>query len=253
MLAGGEPLLSHGWLEALASHPELLGIVFTNGTLFDDFHLAWFSKYRHIFPVFSLEGGEKTTDFRRGQGVYRQVNGAMTGLKKAGVPFGVSVTATNENLEEILSIGFIEEYISKGCCLFIYPEYVPVETGSEPLVLSKEQKQRLLDFAQKSAKEYPALLIPFPGDEEQYGGCLAAGRGFIHISSSGAVEPCPFAPFSDSSLQTSSLAQSLDSKLLSKVRAYHQLLKEVEGGCALWRNRAWFLSAEEDTLTAVTL
>ena len=31
-------------------------------------------------------------------------------------------------------------------------------------------------------KKMPALFISLPGDEERYGGCLAAGRGIMHIS-----------------------------------------------------------------------
>jgi len=49
--------------------------------------------------------------------------------------------------------------------------------------------------------EMPGLFVAFPGDEDLYGGCLAAGRGFVHISPEGRLEPCPFSPFSDVSLK----------------------------------------------------
>ena len=239
MLAGGEPLLSHGWLDALGRHGEMLGIVFTNGTLFDEGRRAWFSEHRHIIPTFSIEGGERQTDARRGDGVYAKVRAAMRGLNAAGTPFGISVTVTSENIDGVLSAEFVREYIRAGCLLFVFVEYVPVEPGSEPMVLSKAGTERLSAFAAACGEKYPALFVPFPGDEAQYGGCLAAGRGFVHVSAGGDVEPCPFAPFSDANLRDKSLRDALASPLLSKIRENHRLLKEGDGGCALWRNREW--------------
>lgn len=239
MLAGGEPLLSHGWLEALGGHEEMAGIVFTNGTLFDQDRRAWFGEHRHMIPVFSLEGGQAQTDARRGGGVYAKVRAAMEGLRAEQIPFGVSLTVTKENIHALLREEFTEEYVREGCRLFVYVEYVPVGAGSEPMVLSKADKERLNAFAAASARKHPALFLPFPGDEEQYGGCLAAGRGFVHVSAGGDLEPCPFAPFSDVNLKNVSLREALASGFLAKIRENHHLLKEGEGGCALWHNRQW--------------
>lgn len=239
MLAGGEPLLSHGWLEALGKHREMAGIVFTNGTLFDQSRREWFARHRHIIPTFSLEGGKQQTDTRRGSGVYEKVTAAMHDLHAGGVPFGISVTISSQNINSVLQDSLIKQYLQMGCRLFVFVEYVPAEPGTEPLVLSKEEKYRLNDVSQKYAETYPALFIPFPGAEEPYGGCLAAGRGFIHISASGAVEPCPFAPFSDVNVQNTTLKEALASPFLAKIRENHHLLKEGDGGCALWHNREW--------------
>ncbi len=237
LLAGGEPLLSHGWMEALGAHEELVGIVFTNGTLLDDARRAWFAAHRHIIPAISVEGDAARTDARRGEGVYAQVERAMRALRAEGIPFGVSITATGENIDSVLDDALCKHYIEMGCRLFVFVEYVPVEPGTEPLVLSKADKQRLSEFAANATRRHPALFIAFPGDEEAYGGCLAAGRGFLHVSASGDVEPCPFAPFSDTNLKHTSLRKALDSALLAKVRENHHLLVEGEGGCALWHNR----------------
>ena len=88
-------------------------------------------------------------------------------------------------------------------------------------------------------KKYPALFIGFPGDEDAYGGCLAAGRGFIHVSASGDIEACPAAPFSDTNLVRVSLREAIRSPLLSRIRSHHHILTETNGGCALWTNREW--------------
>jgi MoaA/NifB/PqqE/SkfB family radical SAM enzyme len=83
------------------------------------------------------------------------------------------------------------------------------------------------------------VFIVFPGDEEQFGGCLAAGRGFVHIGPDGSLEPCPFAPYSDTSVADVPLKEALASHLLKAIRDNHGELKETRGGCALWRQREW--------------
>ena len=237
MLAGGEPLLSQNWLDAMSKHGEMLGLVFTNGTLFNESRLEWFAENRHIIPVLSIEGDAAQTDTRRGEGIHAKVNQAMEDLRSSGMPFGVSITVTRQNIDGVLTDEFNCEYLQKGCRLFIYVEYVPVEQGTEPLVLPKAEKKRLGDFTDKSAGKHPALFIAFPGNEEPHGGCLAAGRGFVHISAAGGVEPCPFAPFSDVNLKNTTLKDALNSALLARVRDNRHLLVEGDGGCALWHNR----------------
>jgi MoaA/NifB/PqqE/SkfB family radical SAM enzyme len=237
LLAGGEPLLSHDWLDAMSKHDSMLGLVFTNGTLLEESRLAWFAENRHMIPLLSIDGNAAQTDVRRGGGVHAAVIRAMNALRLSGIPFGISVTVTSKNIDDALDDSFIEEYYHRGCRLFVYVEYVPAEAGTELLVLSKEDKRRLSDFSAQSTRKHAALFIAFPGDEEPYGGCLAAGRGFVHIGADGAVEPCPFAPFSDVSLKSTFLKDALKSSLLAKVRENHHLLVEGEGGCALWSNR----------------
>lgn len=237
MLAGGEPLMEPQWLYKLGEHPEFLGILFTNGTLLTEKYIKYFDAHRHIIPVISVEGNETQTDKRRGAGIYAKITAAIERLKNERIPCGISVTVTSENFGTVTNSDFINKYISMGVKLFIFTEYVPVEKGSEPLVLSAENKRKLTLVCEENNKNYPAWFVPFPGNEENYGGCLAAGRGFIHISSSGKVEPCPFAPFSDTSLKDKSLVQALSSPLLRMVRENHHLLKESDGGCALWHNK----------------
>jgi hypothetical protein len=50
----------------------------------------------------------------------------------------------------------------------------------------------------------------------------------------GRVEPCPFSPYSDTNLAEISLAQALDSPLLSRMREGGFLLGEHDGGCLLF-------------------
>ena len=91
-----------------------------------------------------------------------------------------------------------------------------------------------------------ALFIAVPWDEDDVGGCLSAGRGFVHITPRGDVEPCPFAPFSDSNLRRMPLKAALQSKLLEAIRSLPQLSRETGEGCILWKERALVTSLLED-------
>ncbi len=90
--------------------------------------------------------------------------------------------------------------------------------------------------------KYQALFIAIPGDEGEIGGCLSAGRGFVHISADGNVEPCPFAPYSDTNLRDSSLKDALQSEFLKAIRQNLYQLHETAGDCALWVKRIWVRS-----------
>ena len=82
------------------------------------------------------------------------------------------------------------------------------------------------------------LLISFPGDEMNSGGCLAAGRGFFHINAFGGAEPCPFSPYSDSSVVETSLLEALQSPLFQKLQQQGNLTQEHIGGCVLFAQEA---------------
>jgi MoaA/NifB/PqqE/SkfB family radical SAM enzyme len=81
------------------------------------------------------------------------------------------------------------------------------------------------------------ILIAFPGDERRTGGCLAAGRGFFHISTSGDVEPCPFAPYSDTNLGALTLREALASPFFTRLKSTGFLDQPHDGGCLLFEKR----------------
>ncbi len=239
MLAGGEPLMRPGILDVTREFPGIVFPFFTNGLLLDDPIVARFRGQPQVIPVLSIEGWEPETDARRGRGVFESVAGAAEKLRTAGLFFGVSLTVTRRNLEAVTAEGLVQALIGNGCGLFIFVEYTPAEPGTEDLCLLPAQRRRLVKFTEGlQAKSRPVFIV-FPGDEEQFGGCLAAGRGFVHVGPDGSLEPCPFAPFSDSNIADKPLAEALGSNLLAAIRDNHAELKETRGGCALWRKRDW--------------
>jgi MoaA/NifB/PqqE/SkfB family radical SAM enzyme len=240
VIAGGEPLVRKDEIFRLAgAYPEILFPVFTNGLLIDAGVADALAGCRNIVPVISFEGFRPETDGRRGTGVYDRLLPVCACLCDRKIFFGCSLTATRENFDCITDEEFIRRMIGAGARVFTFVEYVPMEPGTDDLTLTGEQKIRLNTLMSEFCRKFAALFIGFPGDEEAFGGCLAAGRGFVHISPSGDLEPCPAAPLSDANLVHVPLAEALRSRLLSRVRDEHGLLTERTGGCALRANRAW--------------
>jgi len=239
LLAGGEPFLRADLLDITAEFPRLVFPVFTNGLALAEPVIGRLREQPQVIPVISLEGDAKQTDARRGPGVFGWLEGVMERLRRGRVFFGISVTVHRQNADLVTDPVFIRRLFGTGCRLFFYVEYTPVEENTEHLVLTEVQRYTVRKVADTLRREFRGIFIVFPGDEEPYGGCLAAGRGFIHIGANGNVEPCPFAPYSDTGVKTGSLEAALQSDLLEKIRLNHDRLTETRGGCALWNQREW--------------
>jgi MoaA/NifB/PqqE/SkfB family radical SAM enzyme len=168
-------------------------------------------------------------------------------LRQAGIRFGTSITQTRQNFELVTSLSFQRQLSRSGSQVSFFVNYVPVKAGTESLTLTPEQKRSELPSIEILRGQLPGSFVSLPGDEEQYGGCLAAGRGFIHVNPSGHLEPCPFAPFSDSDLSKMSLKQALGSDFLRIIRENANKLIESQGGCTLWENRDWVLEQLKET------
>ncbi|MBP2134208.1 MoaA/NifB/PqqE/SkfB family radical SAM enzyme [Methanomicrobium sp. W14] len=246
VFAGGEPFLRLPLILSLAKrYHEMLFPVFTNGLLIDEAVSKELGRHKNIVPMLSLEGFSVETDFRRGEGTYEKLMDVCRRLSERGMFFGCSLMVTSKNMPCVTGEEFVSDMVSRGVLAFVYVEYVPIEAGTEDLVLTKEQQSHLREKLHEYCDRFPALFIGFPGDEDAYGGCLAAGRGFVHVSPSGDLEPCPAAPFSDMNLKTVPLEDALKSGLLEKIRKSHGMLTESGGGCALWANREWVKTLHE--------
>lgn len=158
-------------------------------------------------------------------------------LKKRGIFWATSLTITTNNFE-VTEDGFVVKLVNAGCKLFMLVEYTPAKEGTESWVLTEKQRAELLKKRNLFRSRFSALFVAFPWDEEEIGGWLSTGRGFIHINAEDNVEPCQFIPYSDSNVRNSTLKEALQSKLLKTIRENHEQLAETHG-CALWEHREW--------------
>ena len=242
VIAGGEPLVRKEFSGMTRDFPEIIFLVFTNGLLIDNDLLVKLKGQRNFVPVISLEGWEEDTDARRGKGVYEHLQRIIEKIKNIGLFWSVSLTVTRSNFATATDYQFIRALADLGCKLFFFVEYTPIKEGTEDWVLTDEQRANLLTLRDSFRSQFSALFIAVPGDEEEIGGCLSAGRGFIHVNAEGDVEPCPFVPYSDTNLRDLSLKDALQSEFLKVIRENHEQLSETEGGCALWVEREWVRS-----------
>ncbi len=237
VIAGGEPLLRPVLLEIMENNPEIIFLVFTNGTLIDNKMILRFKKQKNVVPMISLEGNQQETDERRGEGTFEQLQQTMIRMNKLSIFFGLSLTLVRKNFDTITADEFISRCVKYGCKFFIFLEYTPTQQGTEGWVLTDDQRSQVRTKMRNYRSRYRSLFIAVPWDEEDVGGCLSAGRGFVHINATGDLEPCPFAPFSDTNVRDNSLKDALQSKLCDKIRQIPELSRERGGGCVLWKER----------------
>ncbi len=238
LLAGGEPLLRKDVIEQAAHHKNILFPIFTNGFFVGDQYIDIFDKHRNLVPIISIEGDENTTDARRGQGVYKKVMNSMSTIKERDLIFGVSVTVTTENMEEVYSREFIDGLLKLGCKAIVYVEFVPVTEEATHLAPDDAAREIMKEKLMNLRKDVEEMVfISFPGDEKSSGGCVAAGRGFFHINSHGGAEPCPFSPYSDINVRDTSLREALKSKLFRALQDEGVLKEDHAGGCILFQKK----------------
>lgn len=242
LIAGGEPFMRNNLLNVTAKHPGIVFTPFTNGLLIENTHIEQLKKQKHVLPIISFEGYELETDKRRGLGVYENGLALIERLNREGIYFGVSITSTRENFDAITSQAFINKLAERNCRIFFFINFIPVADGFEHMKMTQQQVDELNRIMSVYRKQYQALFLAFPGSEIDFGGCLAAGKGFVHINSEGDVQPCPFSPYSDDNLKEMPLIEALKSPLLKKIRSNSDRLDESNGICALWNNREWVAS-----------
>lgn len=203
VISGGEPLLyrdqGKDLLDLLVKHKDCYFLMYTNGTLIDEKMAKRLADLGNLTPAISVEGFEKETDQRRGEGVQKRVLKAMALLKKMGVPFGISVTATRENADLISSSRFFEYYFDELDSLYCWIfQYMPI--GREftlDLMITPEQQIMMNQRIWKEVKEKKRFITDFWNSGCASDGCICAARegGYFYIDWSGNVMPCVFIPY----------------------------------------------------------
>jgi len=218
-LTGGEPFVRKDLLDILEKYPDVQFLIYTNGIMIDDDTAERLSGLGNAMPMISLEGFEEATDNRRGKGVFKKVMSSMERLHNHGVLHGFSATATRHNWDEISSEEFVNLMLDKGCFYGWYFQYIPV--GRDPdtsLMVTPEQRDRLRRRVYKLRNTHPIFLADFWNDGPEVGGCMAGGKRYLHINSSGDIEPCVFAHFAVDNIRDKTLTEALKSPFFTAIR-----------------------------------
>jgi len=251
VIAGGEPFLYPDMVELCREFKDRWFIIVTNGTSIKDKDHKLLKKASNISVVVSIEGSREMTDARRGDGVYDRAMNNLVRLNKAGVMTGISTTISRLNYRYWMDEANLDPLIKQGIKLGFFLEYIPnTPTTTSPmascapeewsdendhnLMLTPEERsefrERMLEFRRTKS----IFNVHSPGDEEFFGGCVSAGRGFAHVTPVGDLTPCPVSNIATHNLTTSSLREGLDSELFHKIIENEHLLETEGMPCALF-------------------
>jgi MoaA/NifB/PqqE/SkfB family radical SAM enzyme len=220
VLTGGEPyLLKDSLLRLFRKHNDMYFLTFTNGTLLDEPLVNELASLGNVAPAISLEGHEAETDRRRGPGVHSKILRSFELLRRKGVLFGISVTYAKDNVEVVTEDRFIESMIDVGILFAWYFMFIPV--GKDPvleLVPTPEQRVHCGKRVAEMRKKYGLFMADFWNDGPAVGGCLAAGRRYMHVLNTGRVEACVFAHFGVDNIREKSLLEAANSPFFHAIR-----------------------------------
>jgi MoaA/NifB/PqqE/SkfB family radical SAM enzyme len=204
-ISGGEPLAyrSRGkdLLDMAGKHGECFFLMYTNATLIDARTAERLAETANLSPAISVEGFQARTDARRGAGVFQRILEAMARLRQAGVPFGISLTATRDNAEEILSDRFIDFFFEDQQAIFGWLfQYMPIgRSYTLDSLVTPRQRLWMWQRTWSIVRERKILLADFWNCGTVSDGCIAAGQGhgggYLYIDWNGRVFPCVFVPY----------------------------------------------------------
>jgi MoaA/NifB/PqqE/SkfB family radical SAM enzyme len=203
-ISGGEPFLykSEGktLLDIYKKYDDMFFMAYTNGTIINEEIAKKLADAANITPAISVEGFENQTDERRGPGTFKKILRALEYLRGAGVPFGISVTATSKNVNSLLTDEFYDFYFEQqGACYMWEFQMMPIGRGKDELDLIVEPEKRVQLYRkwEKLLVEKKYCLADFWNSGVLARGCIAYGRsgGYAYIDWHGNVTPCAFIPY----------------------------------------------------------
>ncbi len=210
VISGGEPLIyksdNKTILDIAEEFSDAIFLMYTNGLMINPTIAQRLSDLGNLTPAISVEGMRETTDRRRGAGTFDKIIKVMETLKQKRVLFGISITATRDNYQEVLSDEFIDFFFDQiGAGYGWIFHYMPI--GRDVAVDFMPTPQQRVWMWQRSweiIKKKRVFLVDFWNHGSASSGCIAGGRegGYLHINWHGDVAPCVFFPYAVSNIKT---------------------------------------------------
>jgi MoaA/NifB/PqqE/SkfB family radical SAM enzyme len=203
VISGGEPLMykdeGNTILDLYEKYNDSYFLMYTNGTLIDKKVADRMAELGNITPAISVEGMKKETDWRRGKGVFDRILESMGNLRAAGVPFGISITATRTNLNVITTDEFRDFFFHEMGAIYAWIfQYMPI--GREytlEIMPTPEQRAKLFEWEWQLLRKEDLFVADFWSTATASDGCIAGARpgGYFYIDWNGDVMPCVFVPY----------------------------------------------------------
>lgn len=241
VMTGGEPMVRKKDIIKLANkHNDCGFMIFTNGTLVDQKFCDDMKKSNNIILAMSIEGFEKATDDRRGEGVFDKVMATMDLLHKNGLIYGTSICYTRANIDSVTSDAFLDFLISKGVVFSWYFHYMPVGNDASADLIPTAKQREYMYHRIREIRNYTGgkqiFLMDFQNDGEFVGGCIAGGKNYCHINPAGDVEPCVFIHYSSANIHDKSLEECLKQPLFKEYQANMPFNEDLLRPCPMLEN-----------------
>lgn len=236
VISGGEPFMYKAdgktILDLFEEFNDMFFLVYTNGTLLTEGLANKLAELGNVTPAISIEGWEEQTDQRRGKGVYKHITRAMENLRNAGVPFGISLTATSQNAEILLQDDFYEYFFHELGVSYMWQfQLMPIGRGKDvmDLMITPEQRVNLYKQWSHLLEDRHLPIADFWNSSSLSSGCIAYGRwnGYFYIDWNGNIMPCVFVPYyvdnvKDLFAKGKTLADGLQSKMFKNGRKWQK-------------------------------
>lgn len=236
--SGGEPLIRKKDIIRLCeAHGDCMFLAFTNGTLIDEAFADEMLRVKNFMPAISLEGFEKETDSRRGEGTFKAIERAMDLLQERKLIFGNSCCYTRTNTEVVGSEAYFDYMIDKGSMFAWFFTYIPVGVNAVPeLMATSDQRKYMYHQIRAFRKTKPIFTMDFWNDGESVNGCIAGGRNYLHINANGDIEPCAFIHYSDANIHDKTLLEAYQSPLFMQYKQNQPFNENMLRPCPLLDN-----------------
>lgn len=233
-LLGGEPMMYPGIWEIIEKHPDCYFQIITNGLFLNDENVTRMARLGNVTPLVSLDGLKEQNDGRRGEGVFAGAVEGLGRLKREKMLFGVATTVTGQNMEEVLSDAYVQEFIDRGVIYLWYYVYRPVGADPSPhYCVGREQIIELRKRLLRLRRKHPIILIDTYWNAQGEAVCPAAlGLGF-HIGPGGSIEPCPPLSFASETIRDNDgqLADTINQSQF--LRGFQDFVHERTRGCVI--------------------
>lgn len=248
IILGGEPFFNDYLLDIYEKYDDVMFTPFTSGLLLNEKIADRLKKCGNVIPMLSIEGFEKDTDDRRGQGTYKKVLEAMDLLHERGILFGVSSAVTRTNINTVLSDEFTDMLIEKGSKMSWYFLFMPVNGDDRDfdMMLTAEQRDLLGKRSKEIRASKPYFTIDFFNDAPYVGGCIA-GKYYFHVNSKEDVEPCIFSHFSTVNLKGKHLIDAFRDPFFKKLRSIQPYNKNMLRPCMMIDNTDVIINVCKET------
>lgn len=221
-LTGGEPLLRNDVYKVIQQYPSLNFVICTNGVLLTDEIAKQAAAVQNISFIIGLDGTERQTDSRRGQGVYSRVFPVMQRLKKYRIPFGVSIMVTSKNCNEVIDENWIDYLRKNGCLFLVYVPYTLSGRGlNQDLILTPDLLTILGKHEYEIQRKFGILVLSRHWGRHQ---CNFNSGKAVYIHHTGELGICPAFPFSNEFISSNeSITSKLNkSEFLQFIYSYHR-------------------------------